>query len=86
MRLTFHVRNLANRIYAAFSDPGYPDQIYLGEPRTYEVAAVIVWANGISRSAVGAWNDDAVRRRAGRCGKNSWVGGGRLRPAELCSC
>jgi iron complex outermembrane recepter protein len=43
MRLTFRVRNLANRIYAAFSDPGYPDQIYLGEPRTYEVAAHFRW-------------------------------------------
>jgi iron complex outermembrane recepter protein len=43
MRLMFRVRNLANRIYAAFSDPGYPDQIYLGEPRTYEVAAHFKW-------------------------------------------
>jgi iron complex outermembrane recepter protein len=43
MRLTFRVRNLANRVYAAFSDPGYPDQIYLGEPRTYEVAAHFKW-------------------------------------------
>jgi iron complex outermembrane recepter protein len=43
MRLSFRVRNLANRIYAAFSDPGYPDQIYLGEPRTYEVAAHFKW-------------------------------------------
>jgi iron complex outermembrane recepter protein len=43
MRLTFRVRNLTNRIYAAFSDPGYPDQIYLGEPRTYEVGAHFKW-------------------------------------------
>jgi iron complex outermembrane receptor protein len=43
MRLTFRVRNLANRVYAAFSDPGYPDQIYLGEPRTYEVGAHFKW-------------------------------------------
>jgi iron complex outermembrane recepter protein len=37
-RLTFRVRNLTNRIYAAFSDPHYPDQIYLGALRTYEAA------------------------------------------------
>jgi iron complex outermembrane receptor protein len=36
-RLTFRVRNLTNKTYAAFSDPGYPDQVYLGAPRTYEV-------------------------------------------------
>jgi hypothetical protein len=29
-RLTFRVRNLTNRIYAGFSDPGCPDQIYHG--------------------------------------------------------
>jgi iron complex outermembrane recepter protein len=43
MRLTFRVRNLTDRIYAAFSDPGYPDQVYLGDPRTYEVAAHFKW-------------------------------------------
>jgi iron complex outermembrane receptor protein len=43
MRLAFRVRNLTNRVYAAFSDPGYPDQVYLGEPRTYEVAAHFRW-------------------------------------------
>jgi iron complex outermembrane receptor protein len=37
-RLAFRVRNLTNKVYAAFSDPGYPDQIYLGAPRTYEAA------------------------------------------------
>jgi iron complex outermembrane receptor protein len=37
-RLAFRVRNLTNRAYAAFSDPGYPDQVYLGAPRTYEVS------------------------------------------------
>lgn len=37
-RLAFRVRNLTNKVYAAFSDPGYPDQVYLGAPRTYEVA------------------------------------------------
>jgi iron complex outermembrane recepter protein len=43
MRLSFRVRNLTNRTYALFSDPGYPDTIYLGEPRTYEVAAHFKW-------------------------------------------
>ena len=37
-RLAFRVRNLTNKAYAAFSDPGYPDQVYLGAPRTYEVS------------------------------------------------
>jgi len=43
MRLTFRVRNVTNAVYAAFSDPGYPDQVYLGDPRTYEVAAHFKW-------------------------------------------
>ncbi|MGC1778686.1 MAG: TonB-dependent receptor [Xanthobacteraceae bacterium] len=43
LRLTFRVRNLTNAIYAAFSDPGYPDQVYLGDPRIYEVAASAKW-------------------------------------------
>lgn len=43
MRLSFRVRNLTNKIYAAFSDPGLPDSILLGEPRTYEVAAHFRW-------------------------------------------
>jgi iron complex outermembrane recepter protein len=43
VRVTFRVRNLTNTVYAAFSDPGYPDQIYLGDPRTYEVAASFKW-------------------------------------------
>jgi len=37
-RLAFRVRNLTNKAYGAFSDPGYPDQVYLGAPRTYEVS------------------------------------------------
>jgi iron complex outermembrane receptor protein len=37
------VRNLTNTVYAAFSDPGYQDQIYLGAPRTYEVSASFRW-------------------------------------------
>jgi len=43
LRVTFRVRNLTNAVYAAFSDPGYPDQVYLGDPRTYEVAASAKW-------------------------------------------
>jgi iron complex outermembrane receptor protein len=43
MRLTFRVRNLTNAIYAAWSDPGYPDQVYLGAPRTFELAASAKW-------------------------------------------
>ena len=42
-RITFRVRNLTNKVYAAWSDPGYPDQVYLGAPRTYEVAASFKW-------------------------------------------
>jgi iron complex outermembrane receptor protein len=43
LRVTFRVRNLTNRVYAAWSDPGYPDQILLGAPRTYEIAASAKW-------------------------------------------
>jgi iron complex outermembrane recepter protein len=43
VRVTFRIRNLTNAVYAAFSDPGYPDQVYLGDPRTYEVAAHFKW-------------------------------------------
>jgi iron complex outermembrane receptor protein len=35
-RLSLRVRNLTNRVYAAWSDPGYPDQVYLGAPRSVE--------------------------------------------------
>lgn len=42
-RITFRVRNLTNKVYAAWSDPGYPDQVYLGAPRTYEVGASFRW-------------------------------------------
>ena len=43
LRLSFRVRNLTNAVYASFSDPGYPDQVYLGDPRTYEFAASAKW-------------------------------------------
>ncbi|MGA8616678.1 MAG: hypothetical protein WB760_34280 [Xanthobacteraceae bacterium] len=39
MRISFRVRNLTNAVYAAFSEPGYPDQVFLGDPRTFELAA-----------------------------------------------
>ena len=42
-RLSFRVRNLTNKLYAAWGDPGYPDQIILGAPRSYEVAASFKW-------------------------------------------
>lgn len=38
-RLTFRVRNVTDTKYATWSDPFYPDQIFLGAPRTYEVSA-----------------------------------------------
>jgi iron complex outermembrane recepter protein len=43
LRLTFRVRNLTNAVYAQWSDPGLADQILLGAPRTYEVAASAKW-------------------------------------------
>ena len=42
-RLTFRVRNLTNRQYAIWGDPGYTDQIMLGAPRSFEVAARMKW-------------------------------------------
>jgi len=33
------VRNLADKKYAIWADPGYPDQVILGAPRTYEFGA-----------------------------------------------
>ena len=43
MRVGFRVRNLTNATYAQFSDPGYPDQVYLGAPRTFELSASAKW-------------------------------------------
>jgi iron complex outermembrane receptor protein len=43
VRIAFRVRNLTNAVYAAWSDPGYPDQVFLGAPRTYEVSASAKW-------------------------------------------
>ncbi len=42
-RLSFRVRNLTNKTYASFADPGYQDQVYLGAPRTYEGAISFKW-------------------------------------------
>jgi len=42
-RIAFRVRNFTNRLYAAWGDPGYPDQIMLGAPRSYEVEASFKW-------------------------------------------
>ncbi|MBV9562064.1 MAG: TonB-dependent receptor [Bradyrhizobium sp.] len=43
MRVAFRVRNLTDTVYAAWSDPGYPDQVYLGAPRTFELSASAKW-------------------------------------------
>ncbi|ADX45842.1 TonB-dependent receptor [Paracidovorax avenae ATCC 19860] len=37
-QLTLRGRNLANKVYAAWADPFYPDQILLGAPRSFELA------------------------------------------------
>ena len=42
-RLIFRVKNLTNKLYAIWGDPGYTDQVILGAPRTYEVAASFKW-------------------------------------------
>jgi iron complex outermembrane receptor protein len=38
-RVTFRVRNLTNEKYVLWGDPFYADQVLLGAPRSYEVAA-----------------------------------------------
>jgi len=43
LRISLRVRNLTNAIYAAWSDTTYPNQILLGAPRTYEIAASARW-------------------------------------------
>src|SRR5262249_60485089 len=42
-RIGFRVRNLTDKKYAVWGDPGYPDQIILGAPRTFEVSAAWRW-------------------------------------------
>jgi iron complex outermembrane receptor protein len=43
MRVKFRVRNITNAVYAAWSDPGYPDEVLLGAPRTFELSASAKW-------------------------------------------
>jgi iron complex outermembrane receptor protein len=43
MRVSFRVRNVTNALYAQFSDPGLPDQVILGAPRTFELGASAKW-------------------------------------------
>ncbi len=43
MRFSFRVRNVTNALYAQWSDPGYPNQVYLGAPRTFELGASAKW-------------------------------------------
>lgn len=43
MRIGFRVRNVTNAVYAAWSDPGLPDQVYLGAPRTFEISSSARW-------------------------------------------
>ena len=40
-RVAFRVRNITNEKYAIWADPGYPDQILLGAPRSYELSAAM---------------------------------------------
>jgi iron complex outermembrane receptor protein len=43
MRVRFRVRNITNTVYAQWSDPGLPDQVLLGAPRTFELSASAKW-------------------------------------------
>jgi iron complex outermembrane receptor protein len=43
MRFGFRVRNVTNALYALWSDPGYPNQVLLGAPRTFELSASAKW-------------------------------------------
>ena len=43
MRVMFRVRNLTNALYAQFSDPGLPNSVLLGAPRTFELSASAKW-------------------------------------------
>lgn len=40
MQLSLRVRNIADRTYAAWADPFYPDQILIGAPRSAELALI----------------------------------------------
>ena len=43
MRFSFRVRNVTNALYAQWSDPGLPDSVLLGAPRTFELSASAKW-------------------------------------------
>jgi iron complex outermembrane receptor protein len=43
VRVTARVRNLTNVVYAQWADPGLQDTVFLGAPRTYEIAASAKW-------------------------------------------
>lgn len=42
-RITFRVKNITNKLYAQWGDPGCTDQVILGAPRSYEIAASFKW-------------------------------------------
>lgn len=37
-QLTLRARNVTDELYAVYGDPFYPDQVFLGAPRTYEAS------------------------------------------------
>ncbi len=39
--VTFRIKNVTDRQYVIWSDPFYPDQIFIGAPRSYEVGASV---------------------------------------------
>jgi hypothetical protein len=43
-RISFRVKNLTNKLYAQWGDSSYPDQVILGAPRSYEIAASFKWS------------------------------------------
>ena len=43
MRFGFRLRNVTNALYAQWSDPGLPNQVLLGAPRTFELSASAKW-------------------------------------------
>ena len=57
----FRVRNITNAVYAAWSDPGLPDQVLLGAPRTYRAVGVSEMVTSARSGLVGA---DAGQRGA----------------------
>jgi iron complex outermembrane receptor protein len=42
-RISFRVKNITNKLYAQWGDSSYPDQVILGAPRSYEIAASFKW-------------------------------------------